>query len=1156
MASSEHPHPAHLITEGPAETPVPLPPLPRTQPIDPTKFLRRRSWLDALIVAVVLLFSFLVVSFPAVNTDFFRHAAIGRLILNGEYHFGVDPFVYTVGDTYFVNHSWLFDILLYGLYQLPSGGAIVVIVKALLTAVLAEVLLRASRRAGQSLWIPAVCTALAILVASPRLYLSVQSTCLSFLFLGVTIWLLTDVGRSDKRLWLLPPLFVLWVNCDSWFFLGPLTVALYLLGELLQSKTHQPAAPARASLGGARGWLVLLVGLAACLLNPHHVHAFQLPPEFGLTAAGGLLEQDQQFYPLFLSPCGSGYYNRYTGGSVAGWAYWLLVLLSLASFAALFKRVSWPRLLVWLPFALLSLYNWRAIPFFAIVAGPIMALNWLDFVALRLGAEPRLTTGARSWALAGRALTLLLGLVLLLATVPGWLQKSLPYFHRIGWSVQVDPSLREMAEAIRGWRQAGLLPDEPHWFNMSYAVANYLAWFAPGEQVFLDQSLPNFRTAAEEYLAVRQGLEQEAERDSAGVKTDWRKILSDRQVRFWIYDNIGGRTADSVSQAILFTRQDEWVLCHLKGRIAIFARRDPQRPESDPSPRLALDLKRSAFGAEAAQAPQRGPEPASPSPWWRTVWEVWWRPDPAPTSDREVLSLYDYRYQAVERPEQVYATAQAWRAAVAAAAAAGSIPGGPAPSSLLTFSWSCTYNDLFPPGSMQPVRQPRKSEELSLQVFQNYLNSQFIESPSLYLAVRSARRAVLADPEYGPTYFRLGQTYQRLRELPQESLLRRMPQQMAPALLDSLRRTQMIAAYQTSLRFPLDDEKAAEARKAAEAHVALYRIYVAELGYIDAAAHHLHLALEMRTAAGPPPGVSPSDYSQALDNMSSGLTRLESELDRRMNRYEVNAASKSGLEKAMVALQEGLCETALSVLEQETDVNNITSQTVSAVKMMASLALDLGRTDEASLLLQDTEGEPVKPEELELYLRLAAARGNYAEADRLLEDALRHAWQPPPGQLRMPDSIAKVAPLVGRILLAEARHLLGSPCVPWVPNDLDDILKRPWIGHNPSDFWRRRWRLEAIIDGLLAARQQGEWELVRGWLALEAGRCVEAQQHFQTAHDLAVPGNNWVPEVSQLNAWLNDQAEKTGLQQVSLRHAILFDQSSHYLNWLKEASKP
>ena len=213
---------------------------------------------------------------------------------------------------------------------------------------------------------------------------------------------------------------------------------------------------------------------------------------------------------------------------------------------------------------------------------------------------------------------------------------------------------------------------DPHWFNMHYEVANYLAWFAPGERVFLDQSLPYFRKAAEDYVDIRQALEHlvREQPGSDGVvmlaNKDWQKYLHDRKVRYWIFDNKSAHKANLLARLILFTNPKEWVLCGLQGRFAIFAWRDPREPDApDPARHLALDLKRTAFGPKAEPAPPVGVEPSPSGSWWETYWDEWWRPAPPLSLDREAVMLYDYRFQILEQPrrmQQVYLASRPGRA--------------------------------------------------------------------------------------------------------------------------------------------------------------------------------------------------------------------------------------------------------------------------------------------------------------------------------------------------------------------------------------------------------------------------------------------------------------------------------------------------------------
>src|SRR5436309_13755006 len=118
--------------------PVPLP-LPLSS--EPLPTARSARWPDASLAVLVVLFAFLVASFPARNSDFWLHLATGRLLAHGAYAFGSDPFAYTTEGVYWANHAWLFDLALYAGHQ-ALGGAGLVALKAAAVAVLAGLMLR------------------------------------------------------------------------------------------------------------------------------------------------------------------------------------------------------------------------------------------------------------------------------------------------------------------------------------------------------------------------------------------------------------------------------------------------------------------------------------------------------------------------------------------------------------------------------------------------------------------------------------------------------------------------------------------------------------------------------------------------------------------------------------------------------------------------------------------------------------------------------------------------------------------------------------------------------------------------------------------------------------------------------------------------------
>src|SRR5262245_25194906 len=102
---------AGIQPDGPpgANDRITLPPAPSPAPapaVTPEALLRRARGLDAVLVGVLLIFAFVAASFKAFNSDLFLALATGRLIVQGAFEWGVDP--YTFGsEGRWVEHAWL-----------------------------------------------------------------------------------------------------------------------------------------------------------------------------------------------------------------------------------------------------------------------------------------------------------------------------------------------------------------------------------------------------------------------------------------------------------------------------------------------------------------------------------------------------------------------------------------------------------------------------------------------------------------------------------------------------------------------------------------------------------------------------------------------------------------------------------------------------------------------------------------------------------------------------------------------------------------------------------------------------------------------------------------------------------------------------------------
>jgi tetratricopeptide (TPR) repeat protein len=1081
--------------------------------------------LDGILVGFVLVLAFLLGSFAVNNSDFWMHLAAGRLLSEGAYTLGADPFSYTTDGVTWVNHAWLFDWLLYALYGM-IGGAGIAVVRGLLTVLLAGIMLR-FRQPGQGRTLPAVCTALAILALSPRL--TVQPMLMSFILLALTLYLLhrgVEEGatfacglcaRSFSVLWLLPPLFALWVNLDGWFILGPLSVALYWVGALAQRLTGAPAAR-DAGGSGASGRLgtlavVLVVGLAACLLNPYLYRAFTLPPELaylladvlpeGMVSAGvSARRASAQLTQLFpdLSPLSSFYLrNTAFGRNVAGLAYFPLVALGAVSFALLLfrrpdeaaaRRFPVARLVVWLAFAALSTVHIRFAAFFAVLAGPISALNLQDLLAAPQGA-PAPSRRDVDWPLLGRFAGILGCLLLLLLAWPGWLHggpNDPRRSHRVRWEVSADPSIEKVGRRLDELLATRKLQNG---FNFSSEAAYYLAWFAgPQARTFFDGRFTLPPQAAEDYARARIAFRDEAaaasgrrkrERGDPGLR-DVHHLFRAYRVNYVVLTGLHiDDQAREVADRLTFEPR-QWVPLYADGRNAIFGWRDP-RTLDNPFAGLALDYGRAAFGEvpNELRAPLKPPDPPNgpPSGWAEYAFG---KPPPAPETAEADSYLKSYRVLSPRQPrwQSSFGITQQLSAYLMPPASAPTLaPAAPRAAALLLRNH---------PGALQGLMRAIRVNDPG-------------PAGLPVLAVRAGRRAAAENPSDPVAYMALADAYL--------TLWRNQEYHWSPGIdpkgthrdlmsRNSLRHIQYVAMLKLALRFQPNN---------AYLHQRLAQLF-AEMNYLDVALDHAELCRQ-HLAETHAPGRDEKDLEREAKVIDAQIKELRKEVKRRQEEYDLQAVGqRSPLKKLEIALlnptrppvkfdpkrppERGLAKLALQVLGEVDPQKLSAGEQAVVADFQIRLMLLLGMTQE----LSETVFDPEVRDRLRGLLRdiydgyealYAASLGRYAEADRFFS-----GWEK-----RIPklgEAAKQLDKLAEQIQALEdldvVTMLLSAPVVPTLQSKpVSYLLSCTAILRGPMFK-----NYVAVRNGI---RQIAEFRALSGLLALEQGDTARAAKQFE-----------------------------------------------------------
>jgi hypothetical protein len=991
---------------------------------------------------LIVALGFVLGSVPARNSDLWLHLAAGRQLAKGDGPLGADPFAYTTRGTEWVNHAWLFDLLVYLLYG-AAGGAGLVLAKAVLVSLLAAVVLRLGAT-GPRLAVAALGALGTVLALGP--WLQLQPSCVSYLFLALTVWLLErrrEEGRAPSvwGYWPLWLLFALWVNLDGWFLLGPATVALYGLGDLfpaLFSLEMRPDVRVRTRVLG----IVAVVGLGACLFNPWHAHALTLPVGLGLGDAAVVLREDAVGRGLVISPLAGRFLRSSQAWNAGGASYVLLALLGAASFALNRQRSSGPRCLLWLALLLLSLYQARTIPFFAVVAGPFLALNVQEALQESTGSGTR--QSSRRGVALGRAALLLLGLGLLVAAWPGWLQPR-PSQPR-GWAVHPDASLVRAARQLGRWRQEGKLGSRSRGFNFTPEVAHYFAWFCPEEKGFLDRRLGLFsRRSALDYRTVRQALL--APSDAGAVQADWRAVLRAHQVDHLILHDGNWQNLTLAFRHLIHSGA-EWDLLWQEGSTAIFGWRDgdPHRFRH-----LRYDPAREAYRSA-------GPPHARRS------------------RDREEAALHLIHFEAL-LPRSLARIQRLWVESLSA----GTVAGGGAPNGWLPI---CTDLGLrlhlaFPtwsggklpdgrtPEGQEPARGPAvkrvQPSALSARLWDGFLARRDSAPPSLLLlAVRAARRAIQADPRDAAAHLLLGEAYLRLARSTRE---RGWAAQL-PAW-HQVRRGQAIAALQRGLR--LDP-------MLAPAHAHLAQLY-AESGHLDLVLEHLRGQLR---ATRPTAGESAAAFAERTAPLREKIERLRRRIETATAAFEVNAENLKTYDRARLAFRAGLARKALDTLL----ASDTADFGAAGVRLEVNLLLLCGRADSVREWLNPEHRPAFGDVDYHWMLaQAAAAAGDYAGADENLAEMARRGKAVRARGGLVLDARGGIG-LAATQAVLEHRLPLGGPAL-LAPAVLNRLL---FLG-----------RLGILVEYL---RQQGDILVLRGLLSLEAGQVEQAKRDWRKARAL------------------------------------------------------
>jgi hypothetical protein len=494
----------------------------------------RQLTIQRLMIAVLFILLFVMAVRVPTDTDTWWHIRSGEYIVKNKEIPKTDPFSYTRYGHDWIDHSWGSQIVIYGVYDLFGGSTapgdsgnigLALYTAALATLGMAFVYLMCDGNVYLRAFVVVLGAAVAAVFWSPRPQM------FSFMLGALVLYLLHLYKRERlDRLWLIPPVMLVWANLHGGFAIGFIFMFGSIVGEVLGNLFNGDD-PDVVSWGRLRKMvLVALVSIPMIAINPNGIRMLGYP--FRTVGIGAL----QDFIQEWASP------NFH---QVSTWPFMVLLLGVLAAAGLSSRRIDWTDLTLVCGTALMALTAGRNIAVFAIAATPVLShhLNvWLADRGWRMKLRRRMS----------RTMLIVNWTLLVLIALAGVVKIAAALNEKTVRTAQEERFPVELAEYLNE------TPPPGNMFN-SYNWGGYLMFAAPNVPVYVDG-----RTDLYDDAFLRQYLE------IVFIRDRWQEALDAQHIGFVAIE--GG----SVLASMLRTMPDVWREQLFDGeRSALFVRVTP-----------------------------------------------------------------------------------------------------------------------------------------------------------------------------------------------------------------------------------------------------------------------------------------------------------------------------------------------------------------------------------------------------------------------------------------------------------------------------------------------------------------------------------------------------------------------------------------------------
>ncbi|MCD4781656.1 MAG: hypothetical protein K8S27_14065 [Candidatus Omnitrophica bacterium] len=318
------------------------------------------------------------------DLDLWLHLGMGKFIALNHYVPNVDILSVTMAGKEWINHEWLFQLIVYHVFNAwgPNGLLKMQIGLVLITMFILFVIGFNKEKQLMTSFV----LLLVYLVFQQRF--TVRPDIFSLFFFALYIYILAV--HLDRK-WSIPALAavqILWTNIHGFFFFGPLFVLIGIVSQWIREHVRLPfewnAVGCLTDEEYSRIKKIFLVVAACCLVNPYFIKGAMYPVSI---LTGIFSGEDAVFFKYIQELEKPLKWNNALSGSSFVY-YKLIMMVSFLSFVFNKYKIDISALFLWLVFLFFSLSAMRNTSFFAFAAYLVYVTNaahitYTDVVPIR-----------------------------------------------------------------------------------------------------------------------------------------------------------------------------------------------------------------------------------------------------------------------------------------------------------------------------------------------------------------------------------------------------------------------------------------------------------------------------------------------------------------------------------------------------------------------------------------------------------------------------------------------------------------------------------------------------------------------------------------------------------------------------------------------------